>query len=189
MHACSVTKSYPTLCDPMESSPPGFSVHGISQARILEQVAISYSKGSSWIGSNLHLLSVLHWWMDSLPLCHLGFPGSEDTAINKRDPNFPRTSSSFYGGHELELSPTYTHQPRTCLVFLPRLKRELDHFMILQLWAWILFNSRSTSGIQTFPPNFCDYHQYANTTVPSPQTPNWLSKPVQIRPELGWSSG
>ena len=57
--------------------------------------------------------------------------------------------------------------------------------MILQLWAWILFNSRSTSGIQTFPPNFYDYHQYANTTVPGPQTPNWRSKPVQIRPELG----
>ena len=36
-----------TLCDPMDCSPPGFSVHGISQARILEQVAISFSRGSS----------------------------------------------------------------------------------------------------------------------------------------------
>ena len=33
---CSVTKSRPTLCDPMDCSPPGSSVHGISQARILE---------------------------------------------------------------------------------------------------------------------------------------------------------
>ena len=31
------------LCDPMDYSPPGFSVHGIFQARILEWVAISYS--------------------------------------------------------------------------------------------------------------------------------------------------
>ena len=36
-----------TLCDPVGSSPPGSSVHGISQARILEWVAISSSRGSS----------------------------------------------------------------------------------------------------------------------------------------------
>ena len=48
MCACSVAQSCPTPCDPMDCSPPGFSVHGISQARILEWVAISYSRGSSW---------------------------------------------------------------------------------------------------------------------------------------------
>ena len=37
----------PTLCDPMDCSPPGSSVHGILQARILEWVAISFSRGSS----------------------------------------------------------------------------------------------------------------------------------------------
>ena len=36
-----------TLCDPMDRSPPGSSVHGILQARILEWVAISFSGGSS----------------------------------------------------------------------------------------------------------------------------------------------
>ena len=36
-----------TLCDPMDCSPPGSSVHGISQARILELVSISSSWGSS----------------------------------------------------------------------------------------------------------------------------------------------
>ena len=35
------------LCDPMDLSPPGSSVHGIFQARILEWVAISFSRGSS----------------------------------------------------------------------------------------------------------------------------------------------
>ena len=35
------------LCDPLDCSPPGFSVHGILQARILEWVAIPFSKGSS----------------------------------------------------------------------------------------------------------------------------------------------
>ena len=45
---CSAAKSCPTLCDPVACSPPGPSVHGIPQARILEWVAISPSRGSSW---------------------------------------------------------------------------------------------------------------------------------------------
>ena len=36
----SVAQSYPTLCDPMDCSPPGSSVQGIFQTRMLEQVAI-----------------------------------------------------------------------------------------------------------------------------------------------------
>ena len=43
-----VAQSCPTLCDPMDCSLPGFSIHGIFQARILEWVAISFSRGSSW---------------------------------------------------------------------------------------------------------------------------------------------
>ena len=43
----SVTKSCLNLCDPMDCSPPGSSVHGISQARIVEWVVISSSRGSS----------------------------------------------------------------------------------------------------------------------------------------------
>ena len=35
------------FCDPMDCSPPGSSVHGISQARTLEWVAIAFSRGSS----------------------------------------------------------------------------------------------------------------------------------------------
>ena len=42
-----VTQSCLTLCNPMDCSPPGSSVHGILQARILEWVAISFSRGSS----------------------------------------------------------------------------------------------------------------------------------------------
>ena len=46
MHACSVAQSCLTLCDSMDYSLPGSSVHGIFQARILEWVAISSSRGS-----------------------------------------------------------------------------------------------------------------------------------------------
>ena len=53
-----------TLCGPMDCNPPGSSVHGISEAGILECVAISSSRGSSWHqGLNLGLL--YHRW-----ICH-----------------------------------------------------------------------------------------------------------------------
>ena len=42
-----VAQSCPTLCDPLDCSPPGPSVHGILQARILEWVAIPFSRRSS----------------------------------------------------------------------------------------------------------------------------------------------
>ena len=42
-----VTQSYLTLCNPMDCSPPGSSVHGISQVRILAWVVISFSRGCS----------------------------------------------------------------------------------------------------------------------------------------------
>ena len=45
---CLVTQLCPTLCKPMDSSLPGSSVHGISQARILEWATISFSRVSSW---------------------------------------------------------------------------------------------------------------------------------------------
>ena len=44
---CSVTHSCPTLCSPMDCSLPGFSFSGVFQARILEWVAIPYSRGCS----------------------------------------------------------------------------------------------------------------------------------------------
>ena len=60
---------------PIGRSLLGSSVHGGLQARILEWVAISYSRGSSCSrstqGSNLYLLHLLHWQADSLPLCYL----------------------------------------------------------------------------------------------------------------------
>ena len=49
MYMCvQLLQSCPALCIPMNCSPPGSSVHGILQARMLEWVAISSSRGSSW---------------------------------------------------------------------------------------------------------------------------------------------
>ena len=46
--AAKLLQSCPTLCDPMDCSLPGFSVHGILQARTLEWVAISFSNAWKW---------------------------------------------------------------------------------------------------------------------------------------------
>ena len=50
-----IAQSCPTLCDPVDCSPPGSSVHGILQARILEWVAISFSRGSSQPRDQTHV--------------------------------------------------------------------------------------------------------------------------------------
>ena len=44
---CSVAQLWPTLCDPIDCSLPGSSFHGIFQARILEWVAMTSSRGAS----------------------------------------------------------------------------------------------------------------------------------------------
>ena len=63
-----VHQVYPTLQDPVDCSPPGSSVHGILQARILEWVAMLSSRGSSDPGIKPPcLLCPLHWQVGSLP--------------------------------------------------------------------------------------------------------------------------
>ena len=55
---CSVILLCPTLCYTMDCSPPGSFVHGISQARILEWVAISFSRGSSQLRGQTHISGI-----------------------------------------------------------------------------------------------------------------------------------
>ena len=57
-----------TLCDPMDCDPPGSSVYGIVQARILEWVAMASSRGSSPPRDGTCVSCLLHWQAGSLPL-------------------------------------------------------------------------------------------------------------------------
>ena len=57
-----VAQSCPTLCNPMDCSPPGSSLHGILQARILEWVAMPFSRRSSQPRDQTPVsLRFLHW--------------------------------------------------------------------------------------------------------------------------------
>ena len=60
-----VAQSCPTLSDPMDCSPPGSSIHGIFQARVLERGAIAFSvvlsRGALYDGAQGPFLFVLLW--------------------------------------------------------------------------------------------------------------------------------
>ena len=71
-------QSYLILCNPMDCSPPGSSVRGILQARILECVATPSSRGPSRPGDGTHIPGLLHWQVGSLPLAP---PGSAVTSL------------------------------------------------------------------------------------------------------------
>ena len=55
---CVIVKLCLALCDPMDYSPPGSSVNGILQARILEWVTIPFSGGSSWPRDWTHMFCI-----------------------------------------------------------------------------------------------------------------------------------
>ena len=65
--SCLVTKLYLTLCNPIDCSPPGSSVHGISQARILEWAATSYSRGSFWLRDQPLSPALAGWFFTTEP--------------------------------------------------------------------------------------------------------------------------
>ena len=69
--ACVRAQLCPTLCDPMDCSPPGSSVHGFLQARIQEMGCHPLLQGIflTW-GSKSCLLHLPHWQAGSLPLAH-----------------------------------------------------------------------------------------------------------------------
>ena len=69
MHVCLVAQSCPALCNPMDYSPPGSSVHGILQGRILEWVVLLQGIFPTQ-GLDLHPLCLLHCRHILYPLSH-----------------------------------------------------------------------------------------------------------------------
>ena len=77
IHICVCAKllqSCPTLCNPMDCSLPGSSIHGILQARILEWVVMPSSRGSSQPRDQTCVSCLLHWQAGYLPLVPPGRP-------------------------------------------------------------------------------------------------------------------
>ena len=94
------------FCDSLDHSPPGSSVHGILQARILERVAIFFSRGSSW-PRDLTCISCISYlgkgvfitWATG-EACSLSRSRVNRRPINEKELNpAPLSSSSDTGGH------------------------------------------------------------------------------------------
>ena len=81
-----------SLCNSMDSSPPGSSVHGILQARMLEWVAIAFSRGSSNPGIELRSPSLQ---ADSLPSEPPGKPSDQPTKKKKKKLSNSQVEISF----------------------------------------------------------------------------------------------
>ena len=79
---CLVTKSCPALCHPVDSTPPGSSAHGISQARILVWITIFFSRESAHPRDRTRIpcregrffttVPLGASWICTLSMCHLG---------------------------------------------------------------------------------------------------------------------
>ena len=90
LFACLSAQSCLTFCDPTDCSPPGPSVHGILQGRILEWVSISSSRGSSWPRDGIRVSGVScigRQFLYQLP--HLGSPFLIKETIKEISENGP----------------------------------------------------------------------------------------------------
>ena len=85
VHRLHVVSHVQLFCDLMDSSLPGSFVHGIIQARILEWVATSLSKGFSWPGIKPTSPMSPALQADSLPLSHLGSPVYRSTTNKAKE--------------------------------------------------------------------------------------------------------
>ena len=98
LHAAAAAKSHqlcPTLCDPIDGSPPGSSVPGILQARILEWVAISFSNVWKW-KEKVKLLSCVQLFMTPWTVAYqappsMGFSRQEYLQLHEK---LPKNSTS-----------------------------------------------------------------------------------------------
>ena len=118
----------------MDCSPPGFSVHGILQARILEWVAISFSKGSTWPRDWAHVFYI------GRQIFHLG--ATRETTMKVRRGSQSVTTP--YGEHKIpapDSSDAYERNdsaPR--LLHLP-IHRKLLTFLTWDIWFSLILRN------------------------------------------------
>ena len=161
VHAKSL-QSCLTLCNPMDYSPPGSSVHGISQVRILEGVAISSSRGSCQPRDQTLVSCLLRWQVGSFPLVASG------THVTQCEHNFLLNVHAEYFTMKIRFAfRTLERDLNTepCLSVISFFKTS---FYFIGFTAWLLgFTRVPQSGIEP--------------TLPAVETPgpnSWTSREV-----------
>ena len=121
-----VAQSYQTLCDPMDCSMSGSSVHGIFQARILEWVAISFSTFTRNVKMNWNYVwNTYHCWLWHAISCYWHPPNlalcwsksAEDEMVGWHHQ---------LNGHEFEQTPRDGEAQRSLVCYSPWDHKELD---------------------------------------------------------------
>ena len=113
-------QSCPTLCDPIDGSPPGSPVPGILQARILEWVAISFSNAWKW---KVKVKSLSHVWLLATPW----------TAAHQAPPSMGFSRQEYWSGVPLP-SPSIN---TTCYYRLNVTTPEFTYWNLTLVW-WYL---------------------------------------------------
>ena len=150
---CVLSHSVSGSLRPFGLYPLGFSVHEISQARILEWVAISSSRGSPWPRDRTYVSCIsLHWQADSLTLNHWEVPlvfvavqsPSHDQLHDPMDSGTPGFSVPH---HLLKFAQVHVHwmgdaiQPSHSLHLLPSIFPSLRVFpKTVNAWLWMTVN-------------------------------------------------
>ena len=141
MHAKSLQLCL-TLCDPMDRSPPGSSVHGILQARRVEWVAMPASRGSSQPRDRTHIsLCFLHWQVGSLLLGHMGSPPIQLSPLHLAQGCQHQPPASFLDR---------PHMPRSACVKYASFKEALQKSLWMvcsEFNSDVPYNGRLSSGI------------------------------------------
>ena len=155
-----VTQSCPTLCDPMDCSLSGSSVHGSLQARILEWVAIPFSRESSWPRDQTRVFSIVGrfftiWATREVPgtqstqrfhICIvllswvINFPSLQD--------NFPQLANM---GHSLPLNSHLFPVMASFLCPLPLLKKLLEKIVQMLYSKPSIWSSLVTQMVKNLP--------------------------------------
>ena len=143
---CVVAKSCLSLCDPTDYSPPDSSVSGISQASILEQVAVSFSRGSSsqptdWTQVSCLAGRFLYHWASRKNQCYLS---QKVTIVKHTECRAPRVNSC-----QTSLS-SISSGPRPVLtLFQRRVKYYLAPFHGCGVSVWDTLETGGDDGYTT----------------------------------------
>ena len=134
---CLVAQSCLSLCDPMDCSPPGSSVHGILQARILERVAMPSFRGSSQPRIEPTSPTL---WADSFCLNHQGSPRKWEWVT------YPFSTGSSWLRHQTWVSCI------TGRFFTSSATRETHFLLSVQFSCLVVSNSLRPHGLQHARP-------------------------------------
>ena len=122
-------QSCPTLCDPIEGSPPGSPVPGILQARTLEWVAISFSNAGKW---KVKVKSLSRVWLFATPW----------TAAYQAPPSMGFSRQEYWSGVPLPSPPFQATFPNFWAMYVCS-KSSLKEILCVGEWKALLYSFKS----------------------------------------------